>query len=552
MFREQTDEQRSYVLRVKEVFSQLQVVRNTFASHWEEVAELILPNSRNTFMYGSFNWQGQKKTDRQVDATGMMALQRFSAICDSLLTPRNMFWHSLEADDENLKKDRNVRLWFEQATKILFKQRYMPTANFSGQNIQNYEGLGAFGNMAMFIDALDPKHGIGLRYKAIPLGEIFVQENHQGIVDGFVRWFRMTARQVRQKWPDNFPPALQPALEQGSEVPFDILHYVHPNDDYDPERIDYKGMPYRSCYVSVTGEWLLEEGGFNTFPLAFSRYAMAPGEVYGRSPAMMVLPALKTLNAQKRVFLKQGHRAADPVLLTADDGLLDISLKPGAINKGGVSTDGKLLVQTLPTGSVQINKEMMDEERALINDAFLVSLFQILTETPTMTATEVIERTNEKGILLAPTVGKQQSEYLGPLIHRELDVLSSLGLLPPMPPLLREAKGAYHVSYTSPLSRAMRAQEASGFMRTLETVLNVVNATQDPSHMDVFDLDTALPAIAEINAVPVSWMSDAARINSIRQARAQQAQIQQQIQAAPAAASMVKAGVDAKKAGVAK
>ena len=40
---------------------------------------------------------------------------------------------------------------------------------------------------------------------------------------------------------------------------------------------------------------------------------------------------------------------------------------------------------------------------------------------PQMTATEVIERTNEKGILLAPTIGRQQSEYLGPMIERELD-----------------------------------------------------------------------------------------------------------------------------------
>ena len=36
----------------------------------------------------------------------------------------------------------------------------------------------------------------------------------------------------------------------------------------------------------------------------------------------------------------------------------------------------------------------------VINDAFLVTLFQILTETPEMTATEVIERTREKGALL--------------------------------------------------------------------------------------------------------------------------------------------------------
>ena len=53
---------------------------------------------------------------------------------------------------------------------------------------------------------------------------------------------------------------------------------------------------------------------------------------------MMVLPALKTLNAEKRTFLKQGHRAGDPVLLTADDGILmSPDLTPGAMNAGGMS-----------------------------------------------------------------------------------------------------------------------------------------------------------------------------------------------------------------------
>jgi hypothetical protein len=172
-------------------------------------------------------------------------------------------------------------------------------------------------------------------------------------------------------------------------------------------------------------------------------------ETYGRSPAMQVLPALKTLNAEKTTFLKVGHRAADPTLLTYDDGLVDPTMKPGAINKGGMSAEGKPLIGILPTGQIQVTKEMMDEERSLINDAFLVTLFQILTETPTMTATEVIERTNEKGILIAPTVGRQQSEYLGPLIHRELDLLSRMKKLPPMPDVIRRTKGDYNVVYTS-------------------------------------------------------------------------------------------------------
>jgi hypothetical protein len=83
-------------------FGQLNLWRSTTAAHWEEIAELIDPASRNTFYYGNYNWPGQKKTDRQVDATGMMALGRFSAILDSLLTPRNQLWHQLASDSTDV------------------------------------------------------------------------------------------------------------------------------------------------------------------------------------------------------------------------------------------------------------------------------------------------------------------------------------------------------------------------------------------------------------------------------------------------------------------
>ena len=126
-------------------FNQLQLWRNTFASQWEEASELIYPNFRNTFFYGNFNWPGQKKTDRQIDASGMMALKRFGAICDSLLTPRNSIWHTVVADDDDLMKQRPVALYFEQVTKILFKHRYDEYANFTSQNQSNYQQLGAFG-----------------------------------------------------------------------------------------------------------------------------------------------------------------------------------------------------------------------------------------------------------------------------------------------------------------------------------------------------------------------------------------------------------------------
>jgi Bacteriophage head to tail connecting protein len=540
------NEEQELVRDILQEFSQYITWRNTYALQWEEAAQLLWPEHRNTFFYGSYIWPGAKKTDRQVDATGMLAAHRFAAICDSLLTPANNQWHMLEASNDQVMKDRQSRMWFEQATKLLFKMRRNPLANFRGQNNANWRSLGIFGNATMFIDAFDGRlhHGVrGLRYRAVPLGETFYGENHQGQVDRVIRWMRMTAYQAVQRWGiDRLPQNLIAPLQQNSQWTYNFLHCVRPRYDFDPRRLDAQGMPYSSHYVSVEGQCLMaKEGGYNSFPYAISRYDQAPREVYGRGPAQMILPALKTLNAEKKIFLKQGHRAGDPVLLTTDDGLISLDLRPGAANKGGWSSEGRPLIGTLPTGNIEITEKMMAEERSLIDDMFLVSLFKVLSEHPNMTATQVIELVNEKGILVAPTLGRQETEYLGPMIDRELDVLSAQGLLPPMPPLLREARGEYQVVYTSPLALSQQAAKAAGFIRSVETAKEVVNITQDPSYLDWADFDTAMPAIARIQATPEDWMADDKAIAAKRKARAKQQAQQAQIQAMPAQAAMLKA-----------
>ncbi len=530
---------------ILQMFAELQNYRATHAQQWEEAAMLIAPNSKNTFYANSYNYPGQKKTQQQVDASGMLALHRFGAILDSLLTPRNMIWHNLAADDEYVMKDRTTRLWFEKLTNVLFRERYKPHANFSSQNQQNYQSLGAFGTGNVLTDAYWGIDGSkGLRYKALPLGEMFLRENHQGQIDSFVRFFRLTARQAMQKFEKSgrVPEKIAEAASKNREAPFDFLHAVYPNNEYDNKALDYKGKLWKSCYISMEGRVLISEAGYHSFPVASSRYDQAPGEVYGRGPAQMVLPALKTLNAEKVTFLTQGHRAGNPVLLTTDDGLIDPNFRPGALVKGGMSADGKRLVDILPTGKIETTKEMMDEERGLIDSAFLVDLFKILLGDPKIfTATQIVEMASQRGILIAPTVGRQQSEYLGPHIEREIDVLSQLHMIDPMPPALREAKGSYKVVYTSPLSREMRAQEVAGLSKTLEILMPVVNITQDPSMLDRYNWDKITPAISVINAVPESWMASDEEVAKKQKARAQAQQRQEQIQAAPAAASLLKA-----------
>jgi len=555
----QSDADSEQVLSTFRLLGQLVADRQQLNMQMEEVSALILPAFRGTFQAGAFGVMPipyAKKTDQQIDSTGMLALDRFMAICDSLLTPKNQTWHGMSGD-AYLMKDKATRTWYYNTTRKLFKMRYANTSGFVPNNQGIWTSLGAFGNGVMYTDKFYDlqNHINGLRYTSIPFGEIYLTHNHQGVNDGYIRIMRYTAEQAlkRPEWKEALKDVniLTQAAKLGSQQKFIFLQHVCPRDDYDPSRLDYLGMPYASYYIMQDTRMMISKGGYNTLPISATRYIQAPGELNGRSIAMSVLPALKTLNAEKKVFLKQGHRAADPVILLPDGGLMNANLKPGAQNAGGMNADGKRLVDILPSGEIQISKEMMGMEIDLINDAFLIKLFAIAADPRSgTTATEVIEKINEKGILIAPTLGRQEGEYLGNLIHREIDLLAQMGELDPFTPAMREAKDKYTVTYDSPLSRASRAQEAAGFMRTVETTKELVNITGDVSLLDQFDFDTAIPAIAQINAVPEPWMASPTQVAQKRQARAKAAQTQQQIQAAPAAAGMIKAQAAAAKAGV--
>lgn len=516
--------------------------RGNWESTWDDIARRILPSYSGLFTSRGFRVSGEQNTKDFVDATGAIALSRFASAVESMLTPRASIWHTLRPSEESLMKDRDTRLWFEQLNKLLFKIRYSPKANFASQQSEVYTSLGAFGTGALLIDELIGIQGI--RYKSIPLHEIFFCENHQGIIDKAYRIFNMTGRQLLQRWKDKLSDDILKAIEKDNSCNFEVYHAVMPNDELDYGRKDSKGMPYRSVYVLGRDKTVLADGGYNNFPFSISRYVTAPGEVYGRSPAMMCLPALKTLNAQKETFIKQAQRIVDPVLLAYDDGVLDeFSMKPGALNMGGVNSDGRLLVQTLPVGNIGMTREMMDEERKIINDAFLLTLFQILIDTPEMTATEVMERTREKGALLSPTMGRQMSEALGPMIEREIDILSKQGLIEEMPPALKEAKGEYRIEYDSPLSRSQRAEEASGALRTVQWAAEIAAKTQDPAALDWFNFDEMIPELADINAMPQRWLNDPAIVMQSRQGRQQAQQAQQMIEAGPTIAALAKQGL---------
>jgi hypothetical protein len=134
-------------------------------------------------------------------------------------------------------------------------------------------------------------------------------------------------------------------------------------------------------------------------------------------------------------------------------------------------------------------------------------------------------------------MGRFQSESLGPLILREYDVLKAQGLLPPPPPEVVEAQAEWKVEFDAPLNRAMRAEEGAGLQRSVQFAMEVAQATQDPSVMDVFDFDVALPDLADINAVPFRWIADPAVVAAKRKQRQNAQAVQHLVDSAPAIAS---------------
>lgn len=530
------------------LYEQAKQMRSGFEQQWIEIAERILPRLVDSFTQ-TMPTQGNKNTNKLLDATAAKGLERFGAAMESLLTPRGSRWHRLRASDMSLMRSPRVQIFFDDLTDLLFRERYSTRANYASNQQESYISMGAFGTGQYRIEKPREKGQRGLRYGPVPLATIYYLEDYQGRITTAIRSFRLSAANaVKMFGEENLPEVIlreyhKDVGKRSERADFEFIHVVMPNHDADPNAIDHRAMAYSSEYVSVEGKAVVETSGYRTWPFPINRYVTAPGEVYGRSPAMLALPAIKTLNEEKRIVLKQGHRTIDPIVLTHDDGVVDVwDWTPGSIIPGGLGPNGQQLVREFgTTGRVDVGLELMNLERKDIDDIFLTSLFQILTDNPQMTATEVIERVREKGALLAPTAGRQQSEAQGPQIEREIDLLAEQGMLPQLPPELIEAQGEYHVEYESPLARMQKAEEVTGLTRTLAIIMPYVEATQDPTPLRRFNFDAIVPDLAWANSVPARWLRTDDEVAAMQDQADQQKTIQTAVEAAPAIAGLVKA-----------
>ena len=524
--------------RVEDVLrdqGQMEGDRGNWESHWQEAAERVLPRQRD------FNQTkragGEKLSEKVFDSTAPMALEKFAAVMEGMLAPRTQRWHELTVSDENLKNDPAVKAYLYDVTSALFRARYAATANFAGQANENFMGLGAFGTGGVFVD---DHVGRGLRYKATALAELFIAENFQGAVDKVHRRFEMTARPWRPTFGDECPPAILTAADREPERKFELIHCVKPREDAQWSRMDYRGMPFASYYVAYEGRKLMREGGYRAMRYAISRYVTAPRETYGRSPAMTVLADIKTANEQQKTLLKTGQLVAQPPMLLSDDGALGpFKMTPNGLNYGALGPNGEELARPLAIGAnLPITLEMQQDTRGVIKEGFLVDLFRVLIENPNMTATQAMLVAQQQGMFLGPAMGRQQSEFLGPLIAAEIDILAQANALPEMPPQLVEAGDVVKIEYTSPLALAQRAGEGVAISGMIEDAVAIQQF--DATAVKVVKWGDAFRTMAEVRGVKPSLLHTPEEMEEIDAADAEKLQAQEALAAAEQAGKAAK------------
>lgn len=506
-----------------ERLSQMRSERSTFDQHWEEVSERVWPAMVGSFNAGVNN-NGDKNTVKIYDSSASLALIRFSAVLQSMLNPSNQKWHSLRPTNTDLLKDRETAMWYDEVRDILFKRRYNPLSNFATASRKIFKSEGAYGNGCLFCEF---KGGL-MRYQTFPLSKCYIMEDIFGNVSGVFRVFEWSLQKIKDRFGDDvMPTKWQEELKKNPKAEKEILHVCVPRTDVDASRVDYKGMAYASAYIGTEHADFLEEGGYHSFPYVFSRYDQSAGELYGRGPAMSVLPDIKMVNAMSKTTIRAHHRNAEPAILAHDDGVLGtgrrkIDMRPNKINYGGVDENGRPLIQAFNSGSrVESTDDLLRERRSMVNDAFLITLFQILVDTPEMSATEAMLRAQEKGMLITPEIETQRGEYHAPLIGREIDVLMRAGVFPDRTPAMIEAGvDDYEIVYASPFDRLQDSEEVVGIQRTFEMVLPL--AQYDETVLEHFDYGNITRRVSQINGVPENFMKPLSEVAAAQQRKQDQ------------------------------
>jgi len=513
---------------------QLASFRSPWENLWQDCTDYVNPR-RGDFATQQFRGS-RNRFDKVFDSTAPLANEHLAAGLHGHLTNTTERWFNLRIP--GIEPNQAVRTYLQAVIDLMFDEAFNASStSFTTAIHELYLDLGSYGTGVFYIE---DRPGKPIHFRTFHLADCYISESADGVIDVVYRKYKLQGRQLMQLYRDSLPDKLVDQITKKPLDEFTVIHAVEPNDLYVKGSKKSKDFPIKSCYVLLEEHILLEEGGFMEFPYMVPRWSKTSGEVYGRSPAMMCLPDVKMVNEMMKTTIRAAQKATDPPLMVPDDGfMLPLRTVPGGLNYYRSGTNDR--IEPLMSGSrPDIGLEFIDNRREHIKRTFHVDWLQ-LQEGPQMTATEVLQRQEEKMRLMGPMVGRLQTEFLGPLIDRVFNIFARRNLLPQPPSELEGT--ALAIDYVSPVARAQKAQTIFNFSRLLEQMMPLANIK--PEMFDNIDADSTIRwAHATLDA-PIETLIPPDDVEEMRQQRTQQQQemmeAQQQQQNAAAAKDFAQA-----------
>ena len=181
----------------------------------------------------------------------------------------------------------------------------------------------------------------------------------------------------------------------------------------------------------------------------------------------------------------------------------------------------------------------------MIHTIFKRDLFLLITDRPEMTATEVVERSQEKLIMIGPVTERQIPDVLEPALSYTFNRMNRLGMIPPPPPELEGQP--IKVDYISLLAQAQKMMGLQGLRSYVDfaTAVETLKATS-PDGALKSNSDFMLDEYASQLALAPQVTRPDDEVNQVRQMKSQMDQMAQQIemlkQASEAEKNLAQAG----------
>lgn len=526
------------VLALIKDFEELVSKRGTRDRVWQDIRELVRPATSD---FTGTTVSGMVRTNNAYDSTAIDACKELAAGLHSYLTNPSERWFSLSIRGfQPADYDEDALAWLEVVSDIIYGEHNRPESGFHTCMHECFLDIPSFGTSCPYQSYSVKKQS--LVFRSFPMADVYFKEDSEGRIDTVFRRVKWSRRQIEQE----FETLPQKVLdEKRQEREYTVVHVVFPRTDrvsYNPMR---QNKPFASVWICTDTKELIEESGYDDLPYHPGRWEKLAAEVYGESPASTCLPDILMLNAMERTVIRAGQKQTDPPLMIPDEGYtLPIATAPGSILWREPGSD---LIEALKfEGNLPWAEEKAAQKREQIEKCFHADWLRMEKENKEMTAFEVSDRRNEKLSLLAPNLGRLQSEQLGPLLCRSYYLLHDRGMFPPAPPSLQKRK--LKVEYISPAARAQMAIKANDASRYVQEMLTI--AAVKPEVLDYINFDLLAKKLAEYRSVSRTILRSSKEIDGIRQQRQQQEQVAQIAQLAEPATKAVKNIADAQSKGM--